>query len=467
MGVDYSCLFCERSLGGTRVINKHRTVPPFLFINIIMRKIFLFFAFFVSLCLQSQEYSDYIGTSVIYNITSQSQNSYGYELAAGRTSYSSSLPGAENLTYVSSISLFKNTNLIGIYSSVYGNYLTFKYTEVIPGHFNSENRKWIESKQIVYHPSEDKSAYYAFVSANNKLLLVNVQTDNIIATLLQTGANDAAITVSNSGGEGSDKEHIVIMSNGNLTIYKDLPTSNDGHEYVDLGLPSGNLWAKYNLGAQSEYDLGNFYAFGETETKPQYMEDTYKWGNGTSNYFTKYNDSEAYGVVDYLTRLERADDAASVNWGGQWHTPTQADFIELWNSCSWEWVWGEISGYKATSIYNGKTLFFPAAGYVYWYNQYSNEWGYYMTSEITWDGRIWLFCFSADQISTSWMNVRYQGYSVRPVSNSNYSSVKGVEIDVPQNDMKKYDTKGVRRGDNGKGVTIVKAADGSAHKVLN
>ena len=109
--------------------------------------------------------------------------------------------------------------------------------------------------------------------------------------------------------------------------------NNEG--YVDLGLPSGTLWANMNVGAESIIDAGDPFAWGEVETKETCSVTNYKWYNVTGwtgsspNYdITKYNTS-SLGVVDNKTKLDLVDDAAYVNWGGDWRMPTKAELQEL------------------------------------------------------------------------------------------------------------------------------------------
>ena len=139
----------------------------------------------------------------------------------------------------------------------------------------------------------------------------------------------------------------------------------NGHEFVDLGLPSGLLWAKTNIGAERPADDGNYYAWGETEpqTSNSYSWDSYKYGTSSSN-LTKYNSS------DGKTTLDSEDDAAYVNWGDSCRMPTIDEFGELLNSdnCTWTWATHEnsdgfIRGYEVTSVKNGSSIFLPAAGY--------------------------------------------------------------------------------------------------------
>lgn len=104
----------------------------------------------------------------------------------------------------------------------------------------------------------------------------------------------------------------------------------NGHAYVDLGLPSGTKWAKMNVGASSETDRGLYFAWGEIQgyTAGQvgghkFRWSDYRWTNDGGSTFTKYN------AIDNKTHLELIDDAAHVNWGGDWHMPNRAQCIEL------------------------------------------------------------------------------------------------------------------------------------------
>ena len=112
----------------------------------------------------------------------------------------------------------------------------------------------------------------------------------------------------------------------------------NGHAYVDLGLPSGLLWATMNVGSESPWDCGAYFAWGETNSKSRYSWELYKWGNG--QIFTKYNADvdDAFGKVDNKQILEKEDDAAAVNWGGNWRMPTRAEQNELLTQCKWTWT---------------------------------------------------------------------------------------------------------------------------------
>ncbi len=130
-----------------------------------------------------------------------------------------------------------------------------------------------------------------------------------------------------------------------------------GHEYVDLGLPSGVCWATCNIGASSPYEFGSYFAWGETTAKNDFSWDNYKYCDGTNN-CTKYSTS------DGKTILEPGDDAAIANWGTKWRMPTKEEFAELGECCTWEWKndFNDVNGYLVTGP-NGNSIFLPAAGY--------------------------------------------------------------------------------------------------------
>ena len=150
---------------------------------------------------------------------------------------------------------------------------------------------------------------------------------------------------------------------------------NENHEYVDLGLTSGTLWATMNVGASSPEDYGNYFAWGETEQKEYYGWNTYQWCNGNWNTLTKYCCSSNYdynGFVDNLSELDPENDAAAANWGSQWRMPSDEQLEELLSQCSWQWTTSNgVKGYKVTSKHNGATLFLPASGYYFCGELYS------------------------------------------------------------------------------------------------
>lgn len=136
--------------------------------------------------------------------------------------------------------------------------------------------------------------------------------------------------------------------------------SANGHEYVDLGLSV--YWATCNIGANKSEDSGYYFAWGETEAKASYKWSTYKYCKGDENNMIKYCTSSKYGTVDNKTTLELSDDAANVNWGGNWRMPSKEDIEELYNGCTWTWTnKNGVYGYNIQSKKNGNSIFLPAA----------------------------------------------------------------------------------------------------------
>ncbi|MBQ3324200.1 MAG: hypothetical protein IJG81_05090 [Muribaculaceae bacterium] len=162
-----------------------------------------------------------------------------------------------------------------------------------------------------------------------------------------------------------------ILGLSERSFYYDLSLKFDEHgaaehEYVDLGLPSGTLWATMNVGANNPEDYGDYFAWGETTPKEVYNWSTYKWCNGSSDTMTKYCTNSSYGYngfVDNKMELDIEDDAATANWGSQWRMPSREQFQELINNCTSEWTTRNgVNGRLFTSKHNGASLFLPADG---------------------------------------------------------------------------------------------------------
>lgn len=183
-----------------------------------------------------------------------------------------------------------------------------------------------------------------------------------------------------------------------------------GHEYVDLGLPSGLLWATCNVGADKPEDYGDYFAWGETETKSDYNWSTYKWCNGSSHTLTKYD-------YDNKMVLDPEDDAAYVNWGGGWRMPTSAEFRELYNNTTNTLTTENgVYGMKFVSkTDNSKYVFLPAAGYCDDGNLHvADSYAHYWLSVRYWNDPICAEYFGSSSVVLSF-DYRYRGRSVRPV----------------------------------------------------
>lgn len=136
-----------------------------------------------------------------------------------------------------------------------------------------------------------------------------------------------------------------------------------GHEYVDLGLSV--KWATCNVGADSPEDYGDYFAWGETTPKDDsYDWRTYKLAGSTCYDMHKYCTKLTWGTVDNKTVLDPEDDAAHVNWGGDWRMPTKTELEELLNNCTWlvGTTHNGVNGYRGTSKINGNSIFLPFPG---------------------------------------------------------------------------------------------------------
>lgn len=190
-----------------------------------------------------------------------------------------------------------------------------------------------------------------------------------------------------------------------------------GHEYIDLGLPSGTLWATCNVGATLPEECGGYYAWGETEEKNEYTWSTYKWCNGGSNTMVKYCTEGVYGTVDNKTAVEAEDDVAHSKWGGNWRIPTADEQQELLGSCIWRYgLLNGTGGYWVTSKNNGMSIFLPAAGcYQEKEIRYCGLFGFYWSGALC-DANSSAYCTRFYDKYTNYEGYgRYTGFTVRPV----------------------------------------------------
>ena len=171
-------------------------------------------------------------------------------------------------------------------------------------------------------------------------------------------------------------------------------------------------WATCNVGASSPSGYGDYYAWGETATKSRYYSDNYKYYDESSQKWIKYNDDDGKKVLDL------SDDAAHVNWGGDWRMPTYNEYEELKTMCTWTWTTQNgVYGRKVTGP-NGNCIFLPAAGQYFVSNiQDRGTRGYYWSSSLWYSDSAKTFGFNSDAFS--WWNTfasrRYYGNSVRAV----------------------------------------------------
>ena len=178
----------------------------------------------------------------------------------------------------------------------------------------------------------------------------------------------------------------------------ELTVGGDTHEYVDLGLPSGLLWATCNVGADTPEAYGDYFAWGETQPKEVY-------------------DGNTYTYSDNSTILPPENDAATANWGNGWRMPTKEEWQELYNNTTVTWTQQNGVNGRLFTATNGNSLFLPAAGYredsslldaggigVYWSSSLCTGSPY----------NAWYFYFNSNDYFMNY-DIRYDGQSVRAV----------------------------------------------------
>ena len=200
----------------------------------------------------------------------------------------------------------------------------------------------------------------------------------------------------------------------------------NGHDYVDLGLPSGTKWATCNVGATKPEDSGGYYAWGETAAKSEYSWDTYKYG--TSNVDVQNLGSNIAGTKY---------DVAYVEWGGGWRMPTLEQLNELYDNTTSEWVTQKgVKGRKFTSKKNGGSIFIPAVGSMY-ASQLEDDGvcGAYWLSvpHKKKSGEAYVMCFDNETIYEDNYDYYCNGLNVRAVINdTGNSTTPDVNADYSQ-----------------------------------
>ena len=258
--------------------------------------------------------------------------------------------------------------------------------------------EWDDNSQLVFvsWDAVRHAEYYQVYRSNSESGTYTLVADNITST---SWIDTAPLSVNyyriKSIGHGLTSEY----SNTAKAII-DKSGTIDGRDYVDLGLPSGTLWATCNVGATSPEGYGNYYAWGETTTKSDYSSSTYTYSSNP-------------------TELPTSVDAAYVNWGKQWRMPTKEQFAELKAECTWVWTTlNDMRGYKVVGR-TGNFIFLPAAGYRDGSSLYNGGSGGYYWSRTLYASYPYsarYLYFDSNYVGTSGDD-RYYGLSVRPVRN--------------------------------------------------
>lgn len=200
--------------------------------------------------------------------------------------------------------------------------------------------------------------------------------------------------------------------------FSERPIIVDGHEFVDLELPSGTLWATTNIGADKPEDYGTYFAWAETEPKEEYSWDTYPFyrRSESQEWFTKYD------TDDGKTELEAEDDAATAVWGALWQTPLYNQLAELidplYTTTEWTTL-NDVNGWRITSKQNGQSIFLPAAG-TYNYKTISNQGsqGCYWSRSLFTSYYLGVFAYSLNFKRNNFSfdrTLRYYGQNIRPI----------------------------------------------------
>lgn len=189
-------------------------------------------------------------------------------------------------------------------------------------------------------------------------------------------------------------------------------SNNAQNERIDLGLSSGILWAACNIGASSPSEIGDYFAWGEKESKDAYGWETYKLCRGSYNSIFKYTEADGKNVLD------SQDDVAKSKLGGEWRIPTKEDMEELVEECEWKWTSqnGQL-GWKVIGS-NNNYIFLPASGAASSYRIAGvNELGRYWTAtrdESNYSAYNLRFKDGTDTIVVV-VDTRFYGRTVRPV----------------------------------------------------
>ena len=286
--------------------------------------------------------------------------------------------------------------------------------------------------------SNNDNLSFGFVWSTNQDDLVPVENHFAINT--QTTAFDDKLTATTSLFvlRPSTVYYYTVYVNLNNKLYvapvKSFTTLNEsyfkgtapsGAQPVNLGLPSGTLWANMNVGAEKVEEAGLFFAWGETDGYTIDCSDDhlfgwayYEWCKGSRSSQTKYCTNSSYGQVDNKTVLDLSDDAAYINWGKDWRMPTDEEMSELKEYTTIEWVTIEgVDGYRFISKTTGYSIFFPAMGCRVSESNYENgidsyHWSSTVDSNNPYAARYLRFYKDKDIMASMF---RYYGMNVRAV----------------------------------------------------
>ena len=285
--------------------------------------------------------------------------------------------------------------------------------------------------RLAEEPLGDHSEFWNIIEGSDGAFCVQSAIATDYYWNLRSGTNMLG-TYKGSNGTAANERYLFHKVGGGD------PEPQTEHEYVDLGLPSGTLWATCNVGASNPEEYGYYFAWGETKPKKSngtwgdYSWETYKWMNtGTADWtqINKYTfaddqteacwyNSNGTFIGDGQTDLFPEDDVATANWGSEWQMPSMGQMFELFDSENTTSTWTTVNGMNGrlvTSIRNGSTIFLPAAGRLndiefagtngsYWSNMLNDQYSDHAC----------ILYFNENKFSVSRFD-RCSGLSVRPV----------------------------------------------------
>ena len=342
-----------------------------------------------------------------------------------KQSVSDIVPGCSAESVAAYLVSFVPTERDGVYNIKFG---TGNWLEAPMGTGNSKRFTTTSNKSLaglynVYTIDNNSPGYFALNVSDSRGDYQELVDNEGVGNVIVTWESGRKTTLS-----GNNVWSIIEVNwDGENTV---MPDGSDTHTYVDLGLPSGTLWATCNIGADNPEDYGDYFAWGETMGYTGNTSDgrsfnwtSYKYCKGSNTTLTKYCNKSSYGYnsfTDNLTELLPVDDAAYVNWGSGWRMPSKTQFDELINSSYTTTTWttqNGVNGYQITSKTNGNSIFFPAAGYRNGSSRSSaGSYGYYWSRTLytSYPNRAYDLYFYLGGIN--WGNdYRCNGQSVRPV----------------------------------------------------
>lgn len=296
--------------------------------------------------------------------------------------------------------------------------------------FNLAKKNMKVGETFIQTVTTNSNGTVMYFSTNTSVAKVDANS-GLVTALTYGETIITAVVASSSPYEALSASYTIVVEEPNIL---------NGHEYVDLGLPSGNKWAKCNIGAEQITDGGLYFSWGDTQGYDSHHDFTLnndKWYKSESESFidsdgfnvvntytgyTKYvKESDAKygfkGFYDNKSILEPCDDAATINWGEGWKMPQKEDYTELLSNCTWTWTsLNGVSGYKVKSGINNNYIFLPAtkkssSGQSY----FEDYWSSTSSGSSIYGSHANILRISKDEHANNFADMRYSGNVIRPI----------------------------------------------------